>query len=293
VRVVGSALLGLLHENERLLREREHEIRERAGKRSVHLLVASEVGVEVSALLPDDFTFADYAAFDQLSAEAASRRLGQCATCPPYGGACASEYERDRGRKPTWTRENGLHFEWCDRWPEHLTREKLSRIGVGLRMVDCRLSTFVTKTELQKEARNACEKYASSFRRQNTRSNLLILGSAYGIGKTHLSIGVVAELIKNHKIRNAMFCYVPEFLERLRRSYDDPTERNLIANASRTDILVLDDLAAQRTTDWVREQLNLISNARWSNGLPTIITTNVDKAALEETLGPRSTSRWF
>jgi len=54
---------------------------------------------------------------------------------------------------------------------------------------------------------------------------------------------------------------------------------------------VLDDLGAQRTTDWVREQMNLISNARWSNGRPTIMTTNTGPDEITATLGPRAASR--
>ena len=43
------------------------------------------------------------------------------------------------------------------------------------------------------------------------------------------------------------------------------------------ELLVLDDLGAERTTDWVDETLNLIVNTRYSERRPTIFTSNYDQ----------------
>ena len=40
-------------------------------------------------------------------------------------------------------------------------------------------------------------------------------------------------------------------------------------------LLVLDDLGAQKTTEWVTERLFVIINARYDDLLPTIITSNI------------------
>lgn len=293
MKTLGSVLSTYLEDTERMLDENESAARARAGKRTVHTLVSEELSPAFAAELPDDFTFRDYAAFDHTTIEKAKRRLQLCAKCPPHGGECASVYEQDRGRAPCWDRDGLFRMDWCVRWSGYLVREKLQRIGVGERLLGCRLGTFTATTQLQTEALAQCKGYAKSFRRGQTRSNLVIYGPSYGVGKTHLAIGVVAQLLADHRLRNAQFHYVPEFLERIRRSYDDPSQRHILDKACRTDLLVLDDLAAQRTTDWVKEQLNLIANARWSNALPTIITTNVSQEEQEKVLGPRATSRLF
>jgi DNA replication protein DnaC len=291
---IGGIVVSMLEFTQRQARERDREVRERVGDENIRKWIAKTHGQEVAVLFPKDFTLDDFIqTVNDASLDEAKTRLKLCATCPPHGGACASEYEQERGKAPCWDREKGLRMEWCPRWREHILRQKLTSVGVATRLLSARFSTYVPKTPKQKEALAQCQRYAVEFRRGATKSNLLIVGQHYGVGKTHLAISVVADLLSRYRLRNSMFVYVPDFLERIRRSYDEPEHRGLMDKASTTDLLVLDDLAAQRTTDWVREQLNLLSNARWSAGLPTIITTNVKPQSLIDTLGPRAESRFF
>ena len=44
----------------------------------------------------------------------------------------------------------------------------------------------------------------------------------------------------------------------------------------RADVLVLDDLGAEKTSEWVEETLNLIVNTRYSEKRVTMFTTNYD-----------------
>jgi len=295
VKQIGSLLAEVTEFTQRYMREREEKLRKSIGDKHVLTWVEETYGDAVAFLFPDDFSMNDLVTTVSDGAlDNAKKRLKLCATCPPHGGACASEYESNHGKAPKWDREKGLRSEWCPRWKEHTLRRKLTSVGVGEAYLGERFSTYVPTTDAQRDAKARCEEYAAAFKRGTTRGNLILAGQNYGVGKTHLSIAVVADLLARYRLRTAMFAYVPEFLERIRRSYssDDPEQR-LVENACTTDLLVLDDLAAQRTTDWVREQMNLISNARSSNKLPTIITTNASFKELEETLGPRAASRFF
>jgi DNA replication protein DnaC len=65
----------------------------------------------------------------------------------------------------------------------------------------------------------------------------------------------------------------------------------LINKAETAPILILDDLGAEKISDWVREQLYIIINRRYENMLPTIVTTNCTTAELVERLGERTVSR--
>jgi DNA replication protein DnaC len=274
--------------------ERERVMRAHVGDKGILAWVADTHGDDFADLFPDDVTVEEYAAtVNDTGVEEAKKRLVLCSTCPDHGGGCASEYEHDRGKAPCWDREKGLRLEWCKRWPEQILRKKLTSIGIGSRLIGSRFDTYKPSNGKQKRAKVKCEEYAKEFKRGTTTKNLLIAGSNFGIGKTHLAISVVADLLARYRIRTAMFVYVPEFLERIRRSYshEEPDGARLIENASTTDLLVLDDLLAHRTTEWVQEQMNLISNARWSNGLPTIITTNEGPDEMTTTIGPRAASR--
>ena len=293
---IGSLLAEVTEFTQRYMQEREQNLRASIGNKHVLTWVEETHGAAVAFLFPDDFSLNDLVTtVSDGTLDTAKARLKLCATCPPHGGACASEYESNHGKAPKWDREKGLRMEWCPRWSEHLLRTKLTSVGVGGTYLGERFSTYVPITDAQIDAKAKCEKYAAAFKRGTTCSNLVLSGQSYGVGKTHLAISVVADLLARHRLRTAMFAYVPEFLERIRRSYsrDESDHERLVENACTTDLLVLDDLAAQRTTDWVREQMNLISNARSSNKLPTIITTNASFDELAETLGPRTTSRFF
>jgi len=289
---IGSAAHDFIARSREMARAREEQIERDAHGRDVHAFVSDEYGEELLPLFPKKTSLKEFVNTTTDGAlETAQRRLKLCAKCPEHGGSCASEYESDRGKAPCWDLEKGLRLEWCARWPEHLLRERLRKVGVGEKLVGSRFTDFEATNELQRKAKKRGEKYAADFKRGETSKNLLITGTNFGIGKTHLAVSVLADLLRRHRLRSAYFTYLPEFLELVRRSYDEPAHRGLIDKACTTDLLVLDDLGAQRTTDWVREQMNLISNSRWSNGLPTIMTTNTGPDEITATLGPRAASR--
>ena len=64
-------------------------------------------------------------------------------------------------------------------------------------------------------------------------------------------------------------------------------------DARDVDVLVLDDLAAHRSTDWTDEQLLGLVDHRWSHMLPIVATTNADVANTGDVMDPRLHSRLF
>jgi DNA replication protein DnaC len=65
----------------------------------------------------------------------------------------------------------------------------------------------------------------------------------------------------------------------------------LVDDLSQVDLLHLDDLGAERATDWVLEQLYAIVNARYEEQRSLVITTNLQPEELADQLGPRIVSR--
>jgi DNA replication protein DnaC len=133
---------------------------------------------------------------------------------------------------------------------------------------------------------------------------LLFVGNA-GLGKTHLAVGVLKRLVRERGV-HGLFCDYRELLKKIQNSYNpqvSTTELELLRPVFAAEVLVLDDLGAQKPTDWVWDTVALILNTRYNDNLTTIITTNwddlpagagfrVDKdgekpARNEETLGDR------
>lgn len=97
-----------------------------------------------------------------------------------------------------------------------------------------------------------------------------------GTGKTSLAI-LVAKAARDCGRSYAVYP-VPRLLAELKRTYDrDSTEGYLqvFQRLCSVDLLVLDDLGAEKQTEWVLEQLYSIVNERWQDERAIVVTTNV------------------
>lgn len=72
---------------------------------------------------------------------------------------------------------------------------------------------------------------------------------------------------------------------------DGPTTTELLRDLETVGLLVLDDLGAEHITDWTKEQIFAIVNARKGGKLPTVFTSNLSLRDLEKAYGPRISSR--
>lgn len=112
-----------------------------------------------------------------------------------------------------------------------------------------------------------------------------------GSGKTHLSFAILNEI--NQKTEYYAFAiFVPEFIQKIRDYYSSgDIEINPINEIARIQILLVDDLGAERYTEWVQEQIVQLLDYRYRNKLSTIITSNLKLNNLKEKIGERIYSR--
>jgi DNA replication protein DnaC len=114
-----------------------------------------------------------------------------------------------------------------------------------------------------------------------------------GTGKTTLAMLVSkAALDAGHSV--AIYS-VPHLLAEIRDTYDrDPGERSYMEFFNRlaaVDLLHLEDVGAEKQTDWVLEQLYSLINERYEQQRSILVTTNLPFEKLEEQIGQRSASR--
>jgi DNA replication protein DnaC len=114
-----------------------------------------------------------------------------------------------------------------------------------------------------------------------------------GTGKTSLAMLVSkAALEQGHSV--AIYS-VPRLLADIKETYEDGAGRSYLEFFRRlcqVDLLHLDDLGAEKRTEWVIEQLYSIVNERWQNERSIVVTTNLaDLDELREQVGPRTVSR--
>lgn len=122
---------------------------------------------------------------------------------------------------------------------------------------------------------------------QNPNGWIVITG-ATGTGKTHLAVATAAAVTASGI--SATFSTVAEVLNTLRRNARLEPDDTTLTQLQNTGLLVLDDMGAERSTAFAEEQLHLIIDYRYERVTPTIITTNLDYAALQSRR-PRIASR--
>jgi DNA replication protein DnaC len=111
-----------------------------------------------------------------------------------------------------------------------------------------------------------------------------------GHGKTHQASALLLHLLEKDpgfQRRGFRWVNVPEMLFELRSSYgNDPRyERELISSCSTVGWLCLDDLGAEKISDWTLSTLYLIINKRYERELTTVITSNLSLDEMIERFG--------
>jgi DNA replication protein DnaC len=114
-----------------------------------------------------------------------------------------------------------------------------------------------------------------------------------GTGKTTLAMLVSKAALAAG--RSVAIYSLPKLLARIRRTYDaEPGQDTYLAlfeQLTSVDLLHIDDLGAEKRSDWVLEQLYALVNERYEAQRSILVTTNLDEAALEDQIGPRTVSR--
>lgn len=113
-----------------------------------------------------------------------------------------------------------------------------------------------------------------------------------GTGKTTLAMLVSKAALDSG--RSVAIYSLPRLLAEIRTTFDDQSDRSyvdLLDRLGAVDLLHVDDLGAEKTSEWVLEQLYAIINARYEDGRALVVTTNLDYERLQEQIGPRTVSR--
>jgi DNA replication protein DnaC len=223
-------------------------------------------------------------------------------TCPLCGGTGWQTVERGNERAAVR----------CECRVKGRGERLLAAAHIPARYEHCDLSGFQYEPDdkSQKSIRDArflAGRFVEEY--PTDKTGLLFVGSV-GVGKTHLAVGIIKDLIREKGI-HCLFCDYRELLKSIQNSYNpsvQATEMEILRPVFDAEVLVLDELGAVRSTEWVFDTVNYILNSRYNENKTTIITTNfpdkpeqdkleaddnprsysaADRAARRETLGDR------
>jgi len=221
--------------------------------------------------------------------------------CPICGGSGWQTIERGKEREVVR----------CDCRVKDRGQRLLEAAHIPRRYEHCELGNFQYDSEDKdqqniRDARFLAGRFVEEY--PTDKTGLLFVGSV-GVGKTHLAVGIIKDLIREKGIR-CLFCDYRELLKSIQNSYNpqvQATEMEILQPVFDAEVLVLDELGAVRSTEWVFDTVNYILNSRYNDNRTTIITTNfpdqpeqngtgddnprsysaADRAARRETLGDR------
>lgn len=110
-----------------------------------------------------------------------------------------------------------------------------------------------------------------------------------GCGKTHLMVGM-AKMVSERDRLDFRFIKINPWLDSLRGTDFAGLERELL-KIEKVPLLFLDDLGAEKLTEWTESKIERVFDYRFEFELPTFISTNLDPDAMGAHLTQRLWSR--
>jgi DNA replication protein DnaC len=175
---------------------------------------------------------------------------------------------------------------------EDVAEARMRAAAIPERYRNCKLENYIVHRDAppsQRLAKMRAIKFVEEWK--SIPYGLLFVGPV-GVGKTHLAAAILRSLVEDCGVRG-VFCDFSDLLERIKATFSKTnadSADDVLAPYREADLLVLDELGAQRPTDWVRDVLYGLINTRYNRQRITIVTSNygdVPPRAGEETLEGR------
>lgn len=191
------------------------------------------------------------------------------------------------------------------------------RSGLKQRQYDYYINR-VSPAEGQEQAFNAIQTVSDRILSGQATNGLLLVG-AVGCGKTFMVSSVANNIIdtievEKYEVENAteqsavsgygfwivthespvQFISVTDLLNQLKACFSDPdagVQHMIMNRLQRVDLLILDDMGAEKTSDWVCSTLFEIIDYRYNENLPMLVTTNCIPEELKKQIGARNYDR--
>ena|ERR671918_269499 len=168
--------------------------------------------------------------------------------------------------------------ERCDCWRQETRHRRLGSANIYKRYQHCTLANFDAYTDSLQRAVTRAQRVIEGFPAGEGADRGLLLTGMPGVGKTHLAVAILKACIFERGAQG-LFYTTSDLMAMLRSTYtgeEKTTESQVLRAVAAADVLVLDELGRERSTEWRDEMLHLIVNTRYSERRLTIFTTNFD-----------------
>lgn len=184
----------------------------------------------------------------------------------------------------------------CDCFKELLKSLEYEKLCSNLPVNNCRFDNFkldyypdgigTSPRRRMESVLDFCKTYAAEFSQKS--SSLLLYGHT-GLGKTHLSLAIAGKVAEDG--HGVIYSSAQNLFNKLEKEKFGRSDGNTEENILGCDLLIIDDLGAEFTTQFTVSALYNIVNSRELEGKPTIISTNLTPEQLLSTYSERIASR--
>ena len=166
---------------------------------------------------------------------------------------------------------------FTDRWKQSL----LDQANIPRRYQACRLDNFEVHNDSHRDALKISRQFVKNYPAQDV--GLVFIGPC-GVGKTHLVVSIIQELMRT-KDASCIFYDFRDLIREIQSTFTPEStlsESDVIGPVFQSEVLVLDELGAKRTSAWVEETVFYIINHRYNHKKMTLFTTNYPDTEDEE-----------
>lgn len=143
--------------------------------------------------------------------------------------------------------------------------------------------TFESDDRLNPKRSDVCQRYADTFDKSDP-CGLLLWGDV-GTGKSFMASAIANRVIDRGY--SALVTDIGSIVSLMESSFDD--RRRNLDRILRYDLLVIDDLGAQRGSEYMMEHVYSVIDGRYRSGRPMVITTNFDADEIKD---KHDSERW-
>jgi DNA replication protein DnaC len=197
---------------------------------------------------------------------------------------------------------DSLRVEACGCQGDLRRRQRILSASIPKRYAHCTLGSFIEKSTELKVARTRVQEFIDLWPGTDEGRGLLLMGPC-GVGKTHLAVAALIEIINSNKNGRLLFSNFQDLIQEIQASFDSDqvqSKSEILRPLLEADLLVLDELGSQKPTTFVQDILYYVINTRYNEERATIFTTNyVDEPAdgkeenLSQRIGNRLRSRLY
>lgn len=190
---------------------------------------------------------------------------GEQRVCKQRHTVCACDQNR-RAAEEAQTRQREFEAQLTQTWS-----------GTGLAVTTFRHDTFDADDGANEKISRTCRRYVEKWAEIREKNYGLLFYGSVGTGKTFLS-----HAIANALIAQGVSVLVTNFSKILNVIMSSRDRQQVLDSMDAYQMLVIDDLGAERGTEFAREVTYSVIDQRGQAGLPLIITTNLSLAEIKD-----------